>query len=253
MRLLYRISLAFSCLTRIPVGIKGEMRPEDQAFSVYFFPVVGLLVGALSALVYTLCNMAGVYVAAYLMAVLVPVLLTGALHLDGLADTCDALFSVRDRERMLEIMRDPRLGVMGVCGLVFDILLRVVLVAELSMHLTPYSMAMVLTLTPMMGKLSLITGGSLHKYAQNGGMGKHYIDMMHAFHLLAAAAVAAGLLELLFNAYFVPLTVVPMAVGAFASWRFSRRLGGLTGDTLGALNELGEIFFLIAVLVMSRI
>jgi adenosylcobinamide-GDP ribazoletransferase len=253
MRWLFRVIFAFQLLTRIPLRVKIDAQAEDYAFSVYFFPVVGLAVGAIAALFYALCSMAGLYGLGFFAAVFLPVLITGALHVDGLADTCDALFSVRSRERMLEIMSDPRLGVMGVCALVFDLLIRAALFIELSFVLTPYSMAMIITVLPVMGKVSLITGGSLHSYARKDGMGKNHIDQMHASHMFVAAVLAGAMLEVLFKEAWIILAVVPLAVGAFAAWRMARKLGGLTGDTLGALNELGEIFFLFGVLIWSKL
>lgn len=253
MRWFYRIILAFQLLTRIPLRFKHAYEPEDYAASVYFFPVAGLTVGAVTALFYAICDIAGLYVIGYVLAAFIPVLLTGALHLDGMADTCDALFSVRGRERMLEIMHDPRLGVMGVCALVTDLIVRIALIIELSLILTPYSMEMVILILPVMGKISLIAGGALHTYARSEGMGKHHIDQMHQFHMLIAVAVGCVMVELLFNAAWMALVAVPLIVGVIAAWRFSRKLGGLTGDTLGALNELGEVFFLLAVLVWSKI
>ncbi|MFZ5974293.1 MAG: adenosylcobinamide-GDP ribazoletransferase [Bacillota bacterium] len=253
MRWLYRIIFAFQLLTRIPLPVKMDVQAEDYAYSIYFFPVVGAVVGAVAALFYALCTMAGLYVVGYFAAVFIPVLITGALHVDGLADTCDALFSVRSRERMLEIMSDPRLGVMGVCALVLDFLMRAALLIELSLVLTPYSMAMIIAVLPVMGKVSLITGGALHPYARKDGMGKNHIDQMHAFHMLVAAVLGGAVLEVLFNEAWIFLVVVPLSVGAFAAWRMARKLGGLTGDTLGALNELGEIFFLLGVLIWSKL
>ena len=215
MRWLYRIILAFQLLTRVPLRIKFEAEPEDYAASVYFFPVAGLAVGAVTALFYALSDLAGVYVLGYVLAVLIPVIITGALHLDGLADTCDAIFSVRDRERMLEIMRDPRLGVMGVCALVFDLIVRTALFIELSFILTPHSLTMIILVLPVMGKISLIAGGALHTYARDEGMGKHHINVMHEFHMLAAALLGGVLLEVLFNEAWTILVAVPLTVGVF--------------------------------------
>lgn len=252
-RWINRVLLAFTLLTRFPLRLIGDPQPEDYGGSVYFFPLAAAVVGAFTALVYALCWSAMLYVIAVAAAVLVPVLVTGALHIDGLADTCDGLFSGKDRSRMLEIMRDPRLGAMGTAALAADLLLRAALVAELSAVLTPYGMTAIVGLTPVMGKLALVTGGSLHPYARDEGTGKHWIDRMHAAHMFLAALIGGALLEVLFNEAWIFLAVVPLATGAFAAWRLSRKLGGLTGDTLGALNELGELFFLLGVLVWAKL
>jgi adenosylcobinamide-GDP ribazoletransferase len=252
-RFFYRVLLAFSMLTRIPLRLSAEPQHEDCGFAVYFFPLAAAAVGAVTALAYVLCWFAGLTLLAYAVAVLVPVLITGALHLDGLADTCDGIFSGKDRERMLLIMRDSRLGTMGAAALFFDLLLRVALLFELSAILTTYSMAVIVGVLPVMGKLSLVAGGALHPYARSEGTGKHWIDKMNATHMLMCALIGGALLQVFFNEGWIFLAVVPLAAGAFAAWRFSRRLGGLTGDTLGALNELGELLFLAGVLVWARL
>lgn len=252
-RWIYRALLAFTLLTRIPLRLKAELQTEDFGYSVYFFPLAAAAVGAIAAFAFALCWSAGLYVLAIIVAVLLPVAVTGALHLDGLADTCDGLFSGKDRDGVLEIMRDPRLGTMGTAALVADLLLRTALIAELTAVLTPYGVAATVGVLPVMGKLALVAGGSLHPYARKSGTGKHWIDEMHAMHMLIAALIGGALLELLFNVGWIFLAAVPLFAGAFAAWRISRRLGGLTGDALGALNELGEVAFLLCVLVWARI
>ncbi len=253
-RFFCRVLLAFSMLTRIPLRLSAEPQHEDCGFAVYFFPLAAAAVGAVTALAYVLCWFAGLTLLAYAVAVLVPVLVTGALHLDGLADTCDGIFSGKGRERMLEIMRDSRLGTMGAAALFFDLLLRVALLFELSAILTTYSMAVIVGVLPVMWQaLPSSRAARCTRRPERGSTGKHWIDQMNATHMFMSALIGGALLQVFFNEGWIFLAVVPLAAGAFAAWRFSRRLGGLTGDTLGALNELGELLFLAGVLVWARL
>ena len=178
------------------------------------------------------------------------VLVTGALHLDGLADTCDRIFKRKGRNACSKSCAIPGWARWGRA-------LSTCCFASRSFRafaiLTTYSMAVIVGVLPVMGKLSLVAGGALHPYARSEGTGKHWIDQMNATHMFMSALIGGALLQVFFNEGWIFLAVVPLAAGAFAAWRFSRRLGGLTGDTLGALNELGELLFLAGVLVWARL
>lgn len=112
------------------------------------FPLVGLLLGGLSGLLFmVLHTWCGVPLAA-LLSVLALALLTGGFHLDGLADTCDGVFSARRRERMLEIMRDSRLGTHGGLALVFVLVAKILLLSELQLRDTPMIAALAAAVLP---------------------------------------------------------------------------------------------------------
>lgn len=238
-------------ITRIPVP---EAWGGDVAFAQYgrgvpFFPVIGLIVGVIAAL----CHLAishtggGPYIgaAAYVLAL---ILLTGGFHLDGLADTCDGVFSARTRERMLEIMRDSRLGTYGGVALVFCILIKVLTVISLA-HFPPGTQFALLVSAPVIGRSCMVLSMYRQRYARDSaGMGNAYIGQIGgretaATLLLGMVIVGAlaGTRGLLAGA------ITYLAACGVRGW-INRRLQGQTGDTLGAVEETGEMLFLLTLL-----
>ena len=128
-----------SFISRLPVPARWSQGLDFEHYSrgIVMFPLIGVVLGGLTGLVFmALRTWCGIPLAA-LFAVLTLALLTGGFHLDGLADTCDGIFSARRRERMLEIMRDSRLGTHGGLALIFVLLAKVLVVSELALRGTP--------------------------------------------------------------------------------------------------------------------
>ncbi|HDP81326.1 MAG TPA: adenosylcobinamide-GDP ribazoletransferase, partial [Spirochaetes bacterium] len=176
------------------------------------------------------------------------VLLTGGLHLDGLADTCDGVFSLRPRERVLEIMKDPRIGTNGVLAVVM--ILAAKFTALLSLEESRLITALIVS--PVAGRLALVTAASLGKYARDEeGLGS-FVNHTGWRQFLPALALALPVLPLdpgrvtiaAGSALFVPLAM---------HFYLKRKLGGVTGDTLGACVELTETWTLWAFLIMERL
>ncbi|WP_243050944.1 adenosylcobinamide-GDP ribazoletransferase [Dyella sp. RRB7] len=230
--------VAIGFLTRVPVPAKVFDDASGPAHSLAWYPLVGLLIGGvLWGLSWLLAAAPPVLAAALLLAAWVA--LTGALHLDGLADSADAwVGGLGDRERTLAIMKDPRCGPMGVVALVLLLLLKFAALASLP----PASGA--LLLAPMLARASLTAAFVSTPYVRGGGLGS----------ALTAAPRTACTLGLGF-AVVVALAGGWRGVGAlavtavmFMLWRQAclRRLGGMTGDTCGALTELVEAAVLVA-------
>ncbi|MDI9571366.1 MAG: adenosylcobinamide-GDP ribazoletransferase [Pseudomonadota bacterium] len=235
---------AFRFLTTFPVpGGKG-IEEKDIAHSLPFFPVVGLFIGGTAALgdfVFSLLLPPGV---AAVLTVLLLVLITGGLHLDGLADTADGIFSVRNRERMLEIMRDSHIGTMGVLALLFVLALKIAALAPL-----PHDRRLgILILMPLAGRAAMLLMLTALPYARkDGGLASLFIRHRSWGHPVFAMiftivtglilggggwlpSPGAGLLTALGGIVAATLTVALIY----------RRLGGFTGDTVGAAAEIAE-------------
>ena len=136
-----------SFMSRLPVPQRWSQGLDLDRYvnGVITFPVIGLLLGALSGLVFMIVEAwCGIPLAAF-FTVLALALLTGGFHLDGLADTCDGVFSARRREKMLEIMRDSRLGTHGGLALIFVLLAKVLAISELGLRDTPMLAAIAAT------------------------------------------------------------------------------------------------------------
>ena len=241
---------ALSFISRLPVPARLSQGLEIEQYqrSIVTFPLVGLLLGAIAGAVALLLQpWCGVPLAA-LFGVLALALLTGGFHLDGLADTCDGIFSARTRERMLEIMKDSQLGTFGGLALVFSILIKVCAVFTLA-QLPLKEWFSLLVCAPIAGRAVLVLGMYGQRYAREGeGMGSLYIGQVglrKTALTLLAGAIAVGLIA---GIHGLAAILVTYVVSYALVHSIRRRLGGQTGDTLGALAETAEMVFLLALL-----
>lgn len=240
--------LAIQFLTRIPINVSIETRENSFAESVVWFPIAGLLVGVFNALVFWGASQLLPGVFSIVCAVLANVLITGGLHVDGLADTCDGIFSARKKERMLEIMKDSRIGTNGTIAVVFDILVRIALLSSLAQE----KVLWVLILAPVTAKAILPLIMKISVYARAEGMGglflgkQKWIRTIIAFLIGVTAAFGAlGLNGLL--CFFSALLIAFL----FRSYMYAK-LQGMTGDTIGATNEVVEMVFLFSAALLWR-
>lgn len=239
-RELTALALAFGLLTRLPVPQGGAVDEQTLGRALHWYPVVGLVIGLILAAVavFPLPNLLAAALIVALWAAL-----TGALHLDGLADCADAwVGGMGDRERTLRILKDPACGPMGVTALVLALLLKTTAVATL----LEAEGTVALALIPLLARVLLIPAFTATPYVRAGGMGQN----------LARDWCAEGLaivvtLSLLLLSWWLPLPLLAswlLATGLlFAAWRraMMHRLGGFTGDGAGALVELAETLLLL--------
>lgn len=233
-------------LTRLRIYREEEWSAERFGRSVVYFPLVGAVIGALLAGSYWLL---AVYLpmvhfafpphalAAFLVGA--HILITGGLHCDGFMDTMDGIFSGRTRERMLEIMKDSRVGANGVTAFVLFILLKWSLLRDVSAARLPA----VLFLMPVIGRLVMVIGITSFPYARQDGMGKAFAQYAGKT-ALAAAGVYTVVLVSFFGMATLLLCLAAVAAGLGIAVYISRQLGGLTGDTYGAITELTELVVL---------
>ncbi|HHL2561244.1 TPA: adenosylcobinamide-GDP ribazoletransferase [Yersinia enterocolitica] len=236
-------------MTRIPVPERWTqgLALDNYERGIIGFPFIGLIVGVIGGVVFTLlAPWCGVPLAA-LGYVLALALVTGAFHLDGLADTCDGVFSARKREQMLEIMRDSRLGTNGGLALIFIVVAKVLVVSELALRDAP--MLLMLTAASVAGRTVIVLLMYRQRYAREGnGLGNIYIGKVTGKQTLITLAGGAILTLLLGQGAALLALVMSMVVVLLLATYLRRRLGGQTGDTLGAAAEVGELVFLLALL-----
>ncbi len=229
-------AIQFLTICPLPRGLQ----PDEQALgrSLPFFPVVGLLIGAAVSLADWGLGRLFPCPVTSVLAVILLIAASGGLHLDGLADTADGFFSARPRERILDIMRDSRIGSMGVATIVSVVALKIALVASVP---GPWRF-WVLLLMPVAGRCALLVHLALLPYARpEGGLA----DLFHAnrsrghllwafLFLLGSGWLSGGWPGMAAGAAAFVLTL------PLAAWSL-RKIGGLTGDTLGAACELTEL------------
>ncbi len=236
---------AFTHLSRLPVG-GFPYTDEEWKASPGWYPLVGLVVGMASAGTWELTRPLG-RLPAVVLTLIVSALLTGAMHEDGLADSADALGGAVDRETIFEILKDSRLGTYGVLTLLLATLLKLSLLHGLGART---SLALVLThvlaRTPpvwLLRALPYVTpfkGKSGH--IERPGPGQPVLATLLALLAILVAIVHFGM---------DPFRVVPLAMAlAFTTlltgWRYHARAGGVTGDFLGATEQVGECLLLLA-------
>jgi adenosylcobinamide-GDP ribazoletransferase len=234
-------------LTRLPLGRHLAVGGDDLARAGMAFPLVGAAIGALvGAVALLLVHPLGGWLAAVL-ALAAGALLTGSLHLDGLADSADAL-SARTRERALEIMRDHAIGSYGAVAIVLDLLLKGGALRALALHGDEFRVAVVAGALSRTAPVVLAaalpyarTAAGLGAPMTQGGLGRATIAAAFAVGIAIALAGVQGAV----TAAGVAAIVLMLGV---CCWRW---LGGVTGDTLGAAVEVTEIaVFLTAVGLM---
>lgn len=233
--------LAVQFLTRIPLPRDIGFTPARLAAAVRYYPLVGAAIGGMAAVIYLLANTVFPVTLSVLLSTAAVILLTGAFHEDGLADTFDGIGGGLTRERSLEIMKDSRVGTYGAAALGLAIAIKV---TTLSM-LMPEVIVMTLIAGHTLSRLSSVMVIATSRYVRDHGTGKPTADGMNVTSKLLATAT--GLICLLMLMYCLsPLAaggaVIGVLVGQFIMrLLFERKLGGYTGDTLGAVQQFSEL------------
>lgn len=235
---LARFCTALRFLTIVPVSWKAEDDGKYFNSCLSFFPVIGLLIGIVGAIAVFLLQIIFPPTVVAIISIVYLAFISGCLHLDGLSDSADGLFSARSRERSLEIMKDSRVGAMGVVVVVCVLLAKFAALSSMDGS----TLCLAVFFMPIVGRCSIIFTMAFQKYArEEGGIGAlFYSDSSRGAAFVAAAFL---LLLLLFVApsYLLFLVAgVMLTISLFAAF-CSSKIGGATGDTLGAMCELTEM------------
>jgi adenosylcobinamide-GDP ribazoletransferase len=231
--------LMLSFFTRLPLP-RVEYTQERYIKGIKFIPLVGVIIGAF---LYFL-SFAGAVLSPSVMGVLLffgYVLVTGGLHLDGLADSCDALFSGRDRQTMLEIMKDSRSGSFGVLGLI--------IASAAYLVLLPQMPGEALLLFPVIGKCAPAIGAAAAPYVRQEGVAKVFSENCGVVQTAVSVATANAIAFLL-NPVLLIGTNIALIFIFMLTKKIEKSLGGITGDILGLLCEASQIIFLFITYVL---
>lgn len=232
-------------LTRIRIFHEHEWLPESFGKSVKFFPLVGAVIGFFLAGFAWVCVD---YLPPHTLAVLLLFLwifLTGGLHCDGLMDTADGVLSGRPRDRMLEIMKDSRVGATGV--MVFGVVL--VLKFSLLADMPPAALPPSLFVATVAGRLAMTLSVVMFPYARPDGIGKAFQEFAGK-NTGAVAAVLALLLILPLGKIALFSALGGVLAALLLAFRLNKVLGGLTGDVYGAVTECCEVVALLLFLLL---
>jgi len=235
-RLARDLIVAFQFLTRLPMP-RVAFAPDSLARSLAFFPVVGLTLGAGAALLHSLLMPHCSRLLAALAVLVALALLTGGLHEDALADAADGFGGGRDREHILLILRDSRIGSFGALALIFSVLARLLLLSSVPVERVPAYLIAAETLSRWTSlPLSLLPA------ARTGeGLGTHLAQQASRTTLLTGS-LAAGIIGVsaLHSRIVVPALLAVVSAALSARF-FLRKIGGVTGDCFGAVIQLTQI------------
>ena len=237
---------AVQFLTVFPTPLSHEVDAKTFSRSVTYFPLVGLILGAiLLGLNYglTLILPASVVNALLIIAL---VILTGAHHLDGFIDTCDGVIAGTTREQRLAIMADSKVGAFGIVGVVLLLLLKYV-----SLSSVPVLPA--LLLMPTLGRWAMVSAIFTFPYARSTGMGTSFKQGANWQRLTIATAIALIAAVVLLKWWGLVLMTILWLIIFGIGTLFRSRLGGLTGDNYGAINELAEVLVLLLLILFWRL
>ncbi len=239
---LFGLFEAIRFLTIIPVPWLPPMDERSIPRSIPWFPIIGLLIGGLLLPIGWLAGWLWGDLVRAVLVVVAWAVLTGGLHLDGLSDTFDAVWSWRPRERKLEIMRDSRIGAMGALALSAVLLLKVAW-----LHAADEQWWQAMLLAPLWGRWADSYGIHWFPPAREGGLGRSFQEDVQPRHFYLTTAATLLLAMLIGGAVgLLAGLAVWLATWLLAKW-WTRDLGGLTGDTYGALCEIGEVMVLAVV------
>jgi adenosylcobinamide-GDP ribazoletransferase len=235
--------IAFQFLTIIPLPITVRCEKDDLGRSTAFFPLAGFAIGGMLVAANWLISPWIVRPLCDALLITLVTLITGALHLDGLADVCDGLAARGGRERFLAIMKDSQVGAIGAVGLVLGLLLKWQALAAVPPELKWQALLLFPTLARF-GQVLTLTGAS---HARQDGLGAAFVAGSGTVQLLLAlvSAAVAGYFLLDFRG-IIALAAVCILTAAGREF-FQRKLGGLTGDTIGCISELNEILVLVVI------
>jgi adenosylcobinamide-GDP ribazoletransferase len=241
---------AIMFLTRLPVGRFHEFREEDVASSTIYFPIVGALIGLAGGLALLTSAALPAFVAV-LISMLVTVCLTGGLHEDGLADSADGLIGGQDPQRRLEIMKDSRIGAYGALALWLSLTAKLILVQSL-LAASLVTAIRATVIAHCLGRAATVALLTCLPYARIEYSKSSNFGNKVTFRQLALVLVFSVILSLLLlGLQGVFCLTAALAISFVCGLYFKDKIGGITGDCLGAANQLVELSAYLSLLTLQ--
>ena len=246
-----QIILLIQFMTRIPIPIKVEYSEKQLGKGIKYFPLVGYLIGIIIFITGIVLNkyIDNKYIISLLL-ILIELKLVGLIHIDGLADSFDGLFSYRDKDRILEIMKDSRVGTNGVVVLIFYYLAKLILIAEIISR----GDMRCLIIYPIIARMSTSVNAGFGVYARDNGMSIGIIGMNQVKDSIFSVILTLLLIILVYYNSGILKGLVMFVAGILFIFYFRRvvykKIGGITGDTMGASLEMtGLVVLLIGAII----
>ena len=239
--------------TRIPVPKNIEYSEDLLNKSTKYFPLIGWIVGGLGALVFYTCQFIFPLSISVLLSMVSTILLTGAFHEDGLADSCDAFGGGWTKEKILEIMKDSRIGTYGTVGLILILLIKYFSLTNVSIEQIPFVMfgAHALSRYSATGMIFFSEYARDDSKSKSKPIGKS-LSSTDFFVSLIFGSTPLLLLSLLYSYWYMLILFTCIPIIFFLKRYFEKWIGGFTGDGLGATQQISEIIFYLSFIIISN-
>jgi adenosylcobinamide-GDP ribazoletransferase len=238
-------------LTSIPLPLKGELSQKQLGRSTIYFPLVGLGIGAILAGLNWVFNLALPAPVTNALLITVLVIITGAIHLDGLSDTCDGMAWHKTVEERWQVMHDSHTGAFGVVGIIL-----VLLIQYAALNSVPADkMTAVLLFMPTVSRWAMVYAIYAFPYARKEGLGTAYKAMTRWPEFILASVITLAIAGALFPLINVTGFIVfggVLVITTGLAFYFKYKFAGLTGDTYGAINEISQAIALIVVVIICK-
>ncbi|MFC1624114.1 adenosylcobinamide-GDP ribazoletransferase [Candidatus Omnitrophota bacterium] len=231
--------IALQFLTVFPITIRPEIKGEDFGKSLRYFPIIGGLIGILLCLsLFLLGFLPGLVKGACIL--IISIIITGGIHLDGFADACDGFYGSNPKEKILQIMRDSHIGVMGVIGVICLLFFKFSLIVSIPQGILWKSLIMM----AVFARWSQCLACYVSCYARKDGKAKHFIEHAKRREVYLGGVFTLTLFLMLMQIKGVILFFISiLPIFLFINY-IKRRIGGMSGDTIGAVSEIGEVAIL---------
>ncbi len=239
--------IAFQFLTVLPLKICIEIKDEDYGKSLVYFPIVGMAIGAMLSAISLCCGFLPVPVLGAIVLIF-SAFFTGALHLDGFADTCDGFYGSKPKEEILKIMRDPRIGVMGVVGITLLLLLKFSLIISIPKDVLWRSLIAMCCLARWAQAI-----GCLLPYARNEGKAGLFIKYARKKDIIIGGVFTIIVFSALFGLKGIIIFFSSLIPALIFICHAKSKIGGMTGDTIGAVSEIAEVSTLFSILIVGSV
>ncbi|KJS87902.1 MAG: hypothetical protein JM58_02760 [Peptococcaceae bacterium BICA1-8] len=240
--------IALQFMTRIPIPYKFQLNEKDLGSSSRYFTLVGFITGILLYLTYKLGSILLPPMVVGAIIIIMQMIITGGIHLDGFMDTMDGLLSARPREKVLEIMKDSRVGAHSVTALVALLILKYSVIVSLPKSYAP----VFLLVMPVLGRWMLLYCLAFFPYAKNEGLGKIFWQNTSKSYWYLSTIFIFLLFIILLPIFYLFSILITFLIILTPVLIINKHLMGHTGDTYGAINEMTEVIFILVCLVLIK-
>ncbi|MCL3782081.1 adenosylcobinamide-GDP ribazoletransferase [Prolixibacteraceae bacterium JC049] len=251
MRIIKNFFTAITFFTRIPVARWADYSQNAMNQATAYYPMVGWIVGGFAALICWLMGMVIPVVPAVVISTVASIWLTGAFHEDGFADVCDGFGGGWEKERILTIMKDSRVGAYGAIGILLILMTKITLLSEIQLRLIPVVLIAGHTLSRMVSVSSMMVLGYVRENDADGKskpIARKLPPSVFLWILISGSVPLVLLGSWKYAAIFLPQLILLYLMNRW----FKKWIGGYTGDCLGALQQVSEVVFYLSVLIIEK-